>query len=721
MKRTLLPFLLLYATQTFAQGGESCATAQTIPSIPYSNTGNTSTSVDNHFTSCADVSNGGGGKDRVYQYTTGATAVYVDVSLCVAVTNFDSQLYIYENTCSGTPYACREDGCQSPAFGDPYNSTLTNIILNPGTTYYFVVDGYNTGSSGNYRLDITLGAGPPVVLVPFLDSTSKLPTSVFHSGNAVGIADMNNDGLDDIVRPSENSTMYIEYQQADGSFTELSFPSQEIGDPWGMCIGDINNDGYNDVLYGDYSTTYILKSTAGTAFNSVDVSTATGAGWIFVQGANFFDINSDGKLDAFVCNDVDMPHVFMGDGSGDFTFDQSTIPLATVPASDNSGNYASIWSDINNDDYPDLFITHCRQGESDPTVATRIDQVFFNDGDYTYTQDVTNFSGLRSGAQGWSSDFADFDNDGDLDAMVLNYDVNSHLFNNNGSGVFTDVISTSGIGTTEDFFGMNVVCEDFNNDGYIDIFISGDNVHKMYINDGDFTFTLDNNGLPYGTYKVTSQALGDLNNDGKVDMYASYCNVYNNPSSTRQDKMFFNNVSNGNHYISFRLQGVVSNRAGIGAKIKIYGPWGVQTREVRAGEAYGINNSFIKHFGTGTSTGIDSAVIIWPSGIIDYLPYTNTDQVMHIIEGTHGAGIRENRLTEVKVFPNPTTGLVTIDVPQHGGNGSIIVRDLSGRTVYQTGAVQRYNVVDLTKFESGVYTYEVTTPKGKATGKLVKQ
>ncbi|HYG50726.1 MAG TPA: VCBS repeat-containing protein, partial [Flavobacteriales bacterium] len=526
MKRILLSLFALISIDTFAQGGEACGSAQTITSLPFSNTGNTSGSIDNYFEVCADAGNGGGGKDRVYKYTTGALTEYVDISVCVATTDFDSQLYVYQSSCSGTPYACQEDGCQSPAYTNPYNSYITNLMLAPSSTYYIVVDGFDGSSSGNFQLDVTVGAGTTPPEVPFIDVTDTLPTPVLHSGNAVGVVDLNNDGLDDIIRTDFNTTMVVELQGSTGTWTEHSFPGVTIGDPWGMCAGDYNNDGLTDLLWGDVSTTYILTNASGaSSFTSLDVSTSTGAGSIFVQGANFFDINNNGKLDAVVCNDVAMSHIYVGDGAGGWTFDQSLIPLATVPASDNSGNYASIWSDINNDDKQDFFITHCRQSVTSSSDPRRIDQIFLNNGDYTYTQDVTNFTGLRSGAQGWSTTFNDFDNDGDNDCMILNYNINSQLMQNNGSGVFTDVISSSGMASTTSIFGMNVVSEDFNNDGFVDIFISGTD-HLMYINNGDFTFTHDSEGLIYATNRILSQGIGDLNHDGKIDMYASYADVY---------------------------------------------------------------------------------------------------------------------------------------------------------------------------------------------------
>lgn len=719
MKKILFPIGLLVAMTASAQGGEDCATATTIPSLPYSNSGTTASSTDNYSTVCADATNSGGGKDRVYKYTTGTNPEYVNISLCVAVTNFDSQLYVYESTCSGTPYACREDGCQSPAYSQPYNSFINDLMLNPSTTYYIVVDGWSTSSSGAFQLDVTVASGPAAPTVPFIDATSSLPTSVFHSGNAVGVADMNNDGLDDIVRPHNNTTMYIDYQQAGGTFTETAFTGVTIGDPWGMCIGDMNNDGFNDVLYGDGATTYILTSSSGTSFTSNDVSTTTGAGFIFVQGANFFDINNDGDLDAFVCDDVAMSHIYVGDGAGGWTFDQSLIPMATVPASDNSGNYASIWADINNDDKQDLFITHCRQMVSSSTDARRIDQIFLNNGDFTYTQDVTNTTGLRSGAQGWSTTFADYDNDGDNDALILNYDVNSEFMKNNGSGVFTNVMATTGVDATTDFFGMNVVSEDFDNDGYIDILMSGTD-HRLYINNGDFTFTLDDNGMVYGTNTITSQALGDLNHDGKVDVYASYCDVYNTPS-TREDKLWINNNSNGNHFINFDLNGIISNKSGIGAKIKIYGPWGIQVREIRSGEAYGINNSFTAHFGLGTTTMVDSVYIIWPSGTIDAMVNVAADQWVTVNEGSSPVSVKPiANAPQVRVYPNPTDGIVTIDLGKIT-NATIYIKDMSGRLVSTVTSNQRYNFIDLNAFENGVYTYEVISLEGRTSGKLVKE
>lgn len=164
MKLIFLTSILLFSYTLFAQnGGETCATATVIPSIPYQATGTTIGATDDYFTVCPDVGNAGGAKDVVYEFTNGATAVYIDITVCQAVTDYDSQLYIYENSCTGNPVGCQEDGCQSPAFSAAYNSTITAQYLNPNTTYYIVVDGYNGTSEGAFQLNVTesIGLTPP--------------------------------------------------------------------------------------------------------------------------------------------------------------------------------------------------------------------------------------------------------------------------------------------------------------------------------------------------------------------------------------------------------------------------------------------------------------------------------------------------------------------------------------------------------------------------------
>jgi hypothetical protein len=131
---------------------------------------------------------------------------------------------------------------------------------------------------------------------------------------------------------------------------------------------------------------------------------------------------------------------------------------------------------------------------------------------------------------------------------------------------------------------------------------------------------------------MNSFAVGDMNHDGKLDLYSSYATGYNEPSAT-DDVLWLNTTNNNNHFITFDLRGTASTRDALGARIYIYGDFGVQTREVRSGESYGTTNTFMCHFGLGTATGIDSAVIKWPSGIVTQLGSHPADQFITVTEG----------------------------------------------------------------------------------------
>lgn len=569
----------------------------------------------------------------------------------------------------------------------------------------------------------------------FSNQTALLPSTTFHSGNAVGIADMNNDGKDDIVRDSNNIRLVIDYQLAPNAmFAESHFPGITFGNPWGLCIGDYDNNGYNDIFQGSSSNGYLLTADGLGGYTRENMTTVYGGGNVFTQGCNFADIDNDANLDLFICHDVGMPKIYQGNGTqGGWVFNQTMIDLTQVPASDNSGNYASIWTDVNADGLMDLFITHCRQGITQSSDARRIDQIFINNGNGTYTQDVTNWSNLRDGQQGWSSAWGDIDNDGDMDVFVLNQTVNATLMINNGSGVFTDSMSTSGIANPTSWFGETASFHDFDNDGFLDLMMSGDK-HYLYKGNGDCTFTLLPNPFVYSTNNIRSYAVGDLNDDGFMDLYASYCNLYITPSSSRNDRLWMNSSpdsGNVNHYVKFHLTGGAmpgySNRNGIGAIVKIYGAWGVQVREVRSGEGYGLHNSFTLHFGLGSATQIDSAVVLWPSGIVDQTLVIPVDQTVNLFEGGSplSSHTQPAQTLELNVYPNPVTDEAIIRLDHFASIGlnnlSVNVYDITGKIVYSESALQRSIIVlNRSMFSSGLYMVEVTNDKVRvATKKMI--
>ncbi len=480
-----------------------------------------------------------------------------------------------------------------------------------------------------YLFSLAFWAACPTLFgqIAFFNANAKFGYGNHFSGVAIAIADMNSDGYDDIVHLRNGRILTIELQKPDGSgFTAVNVGQISNASQWSMCVADADNNGFNDVLAGgSYDGVKLVKANTNGSAYSTAILPGTN---IFLQGSNFVDINNDGWLDIFACHDDGNNRIWANDGSGNFSPANDWIDMTTFPPSDNSGNYGSVWSDIDNDGDLDLYIAKCRTGVNSPTDGRRINQLFLNNGDGTFLQDTANTAGLRIGAQSWTADFGDIDNDGDLDCFITNHDAPSQLLLNDGNGIFTDL--TTGSGIVVQGLAVQGIFRDFDNDGFVDIIVSGTN-HHLFRNNGNGTFT-DVGAAAFGVVQMESFAVGDLNHDGKLDVYGGYAQLYTTPSNI-PDVVWINATQNGNHFLSLRLEGNVSNRSAIGARISIFGPWGVQIREVRSGESYGIMNSFAQHFGLGVHTRVDSLVVRWPSGLREVFFDVPADQSIQITEG----------------------------------------------------------------------------------------
>jgi len=143
---------------TIMQGGDTCASATVIGGLPYTDDGTTVGYTDDYDEVCPYTDSTS--PDVVYAFTP-ATDMGVDITLCVGTTNYDTKLYVYEGSCpGGGAVGCSDDDCTAPIFGSPYNSSLTNVSMTGGQTYYIVVDGYD-GASGPYSIEITEWLPPP--------------------------------------------------------------------------------------------------------------------------------------------------------------------------------------------------------------------------------------------------------------------------------------------------------------------------------------------------------------------------------------------------------------------------------------------------------------------------------------------------------------------------------------------------------------------------------
>jgi hypothetical protein len=409
-------------------------------------------------------------------------------------------------------------------------------------------------------------------------------------------ADMNGDGLDDIVRVTD-SGIYIDYQQPNGTFIGSYFNMVVDHVPsWSICAADIDDNGYCDLLLGDGNgLSFVYANEDGTVYTEDSQPE-----YIFTQRSTFADIDNDGNLDAFACHDVAQCRPYRN-VNGVLSFDASLITTLAI-----GGNYAAIWVDYDNDWDSDLYITKCRGGATvgDPQ---RINLLYRNDGDGVFTS-VGPQANMDDGDQSWATVFEDFDNDGDFDSFTVNHETANRLMRNNGDGTFTNIIAGSGINAS-DLGAWNCDAGDFDNNGFVDIF--SEMTNEMHWNNGDGTFTAAQLGFDSG-------GIGDYNDDGFLDVVAG-------------NNIYMNN-GNANNWFKVDLEGIASNKDGVGARIEIYGDWGIQIREVRAGESFDPASSLISHFGLGTANSISQVVVKWPSGAVTTINNPEINQTIEIPE-----------------------------------------------------------------------------------------
>ncbi|MEM9050732.1 MAG: FG-GAP-like repeat-containing protein [Bacteroidota bacterium] len=451
-------------------------------------------------------------------------------------------------------------------------------------------------------------------------------TSILNNtwGSTPCVADMDGDGLDDVVTLINGNDISIDYQQPDGSFDQVIYDvNAQVNPSWSIAAGDLNADGYLDLMFGGGSrVAFYVSNSNGTAFTEQFIDD-----YIFSQRTNIVDIDNDGDLDAFACHDVDLSHPYRNDGNGNMTEDQSLI--ATVPL---AGNYASVWTDFDNDGDTDLYIAKCQLGSSTGAV-TRENALYVNDGSGNYSGNVSADYGLFDNEQSWVTIFEDFDNDGDMDVYTVNHTNQNYLRENDGTGNFTDISVGSGLDIS-DIGAWALIGADFDNDGYVDMLMESRSFADIeyYHNDGDMTFT--GSSLPFD-----KGALGDLNNDGYIDVFTG--------------GTLWMNDGGSNSYLKVALTGTNSNINGIGARVECYSDMGMQIRECRAGENFKPMSSLDVFFGLGTDTEVDSVIVRWPSGQIDVVVSPQINSRIQVLEGLLPAVVR---LIDV----DPTSQEITI-------------------------------------------------------------
>lgn len=423
----------------------------------------------------------------------------------------------------------------------------------------------------------------------------------------VSLADVNGDGWDDITRIKNGKSIEINFFGNMGqSYFQKEVEVAHASDIWSVAIGNFDRSLKNKVLL---STAFDDIDIVGLdAFENPSITQSL-QNQLYSQASNIVDINNDGWNDVFVSMDDGTSKVFINDGTGMLVERDDVIDLNTAIPSDNSGNYGSEWMDIDSDGDLDLYLSKCKAGVSDPNDPRRVNALYLNDGHQNYTESAERF-GLDFGAQSWASSFSDLDNDGDLDGIIIHHGAPHSLLENinNESFLERDELLGDLKGTA-----TQVVVRDFDNNGFQDILIVGE-TNDFYWNQGNFNFIKIEN--PFPAYILNSLSTGDINRDGFLDVLAVYGGIGFNESGEVNDILWLNE-KNQNAHITFHLKGIESNPNGIGARVEIYGDWGIQIRDVKSGESYGIMNSLNVHFGIGEATTIDKVIVKWPSGQID--------------------------------------------------------------------------------------------------------
>lgn len=486
---------------------------------------------------------------------------------------------------------------------------------------------------------------------------------VGHAGGAI-MDDFNGDGWLDLMVSSMglDDQLRLFLNHGDGTFSERTAEAGLKGIVGGLNLvqADYDNDGRLDllVLRGGWDRLggqplSLLHNLGDGRFE--DVTEAAGLlANRSTQTAAWGDYNNDGWLDLYIGNEsTDHPtpnQLFENNRDG--TFRDVTRETSAGVVGFTKG---VAWGDIDNDGRLDLYVSRMDA----PNVLLKN---FGPDSlGHWHFSDITAQAGVAEPIESFSTWFWDYDNDGWLDIMVLGYrylrprnpaaDVAAEylglpfeaetprLFRNNGNGTFTDV--TRKVRLDRVVYAMGASFGDLDNDGFPDFYAAtGDpDFHstipnRMFRNDGGTTFQDVTMAGGFGLLtKGHGVAFGDLDGDGDQDIYVNMGGMF---QADVGRSVLFENPGFGNHWITLKLEGVKSNRAAIGARIRVMVDTDRGSRSfyalVSSGGSFG-GNSLQQEIGLGQARAIREVRIVWPGG--GTASYTNLalDQSYSIREG----------------------------------------------------------------------------------------
>lgn len=415
---------------------------------------------------------------------------------------------------------------------------------------------------------------------------------------------------------------------------------------FGHTWGDYDNDGLEDLFVVNAFTNIgsLLYRNLGNGKFQRNENYNVGRYNVMGFAANWRDYDQDGLLDLTVIHPaggfVGLPTTsnFLfknnGDQAGSFT------PILTTPITRGTAPFTNAtWTDYDQDGDADLFI-----GSGPANGTKRPDYHFKNllaeTGKANFTR-ITNTAFAQDSLDGQTWNWIDYDNDGDLDAYVTNWGGALGGIPNNFYQTESDTIIRVDKGAITNDVGISLanVWADFDNDGDVDAYVGngGNQPNRYYENLGNGTFKSITTGHFVGTQKNTwAVSAGDYNNDGKIDLLVATKTGY---IRGRGDinYLYRNDTNNNNNWVLIKCEGTKSNRSGIGAQLKltatINGSPITQIREIGSNATFLGNNDKRAHFGLGKATNIDKIEITWPSGQKDVYEDMVVNQILVAKEG----------------------------------------------------------------------------------------
>jgi hypothetical protein len=512
-------------------------------------------------------------------------------------------------------------------------------------------------------------------------------------GCGIAFFDFDNDGWLDLFVPCgsrmgnapSGASNRLYKNNRDGTFTDVTEKAGLVHTGWasGVTIADYNNDGFEDIFLTYYGQNILYRNNGDGTFT--DVTEKAGLSYTgparWGSGCTFFDFDRDGHLDLFVATYVDlnlgklpkpgenpycnfkgvpvncgprglaMGRNYLYRNQGDGTFIDVT-EKAGIGKAVKTYSMTSVAADFDGDGWTDLYVA----ADSTPSL------LFRNRHDGTFTEDgvergvALSDDGVEQAGMGVA--VGDFDLDGSLDIFKTHFsDDTSVLYQNDGSGNFTDVTTKAGIAVETRYISWGAGFADFDNDGWPDIAVVTGSVYpeveKKFpqyplktprmifrnLGGGKFEELIDEAGPGISAVHCSRGcAFGDFDNDGDVDM--AIVNLNEPPSLLRND------VTGGGRWIKVLLVGTVSNRSAIGSRVLAKYGGKVQAQAVMAQSSFYSVSDRRLHFGIGKNAEADLE-IHWTNGFVEIVKGVTAGSFITVKE-KHGVVKTEKWVTPSK-------------------------------------------------------------------------